>query len=104
MGSIQRQEGDRYPLYFVKDLSKPAEPAYPRFGLQHTEYLDVPLYSLDWSGSHMLVGAKPTLRLYATHVTMPEDDHTSRMTQVAEFKHPKEQVNRYKIYRRALCD
>lgn len=55
----------------------------------HVEYLDVPIYSLDWSGSHLLVGSKYGLtRLYTVRCHYGKQQEmvdSVKITQVAEY-------------------
>ncbi|KAI9492954.1 WD40-repeat-containing domain protein [Zychaea mexicana] len=61
-----------------------------RFQVVHVEYLDIPVHSLDWSGSHLLVSSKQGItRLYAVRGQFKEgQEDDSKITQAAEYTMP----------------
>ncbi|KAI7847762.1 WD40-repeat-containing domain protein [Circinella umbellata] len=96
MGSAYRQSDGYYNLYFIKDLMAPNNIIIdgPRFELVHTEKLDIPIYSLDWSGTHLLVGSKQGItRLYTVRgkfneLYQDQVENEYKVTQAAEYAIP----------------
>ncbi|KAI9253884.1 WD40-repeat-containing domain protein [Phascolomyces articulosus] len=101
LGSAYRRKDGFYNLYFVKDLMAPNNIVVDRsrFQLVHVEKLNIPIHSLDWTGSHILVGSKGGItRLYTVHgefnewnyireeeEAATEGQHKNKITHVAEY-------------------
>ncbi|KAI9317977.1 WD40-repeat-containing domain protein [Dichotomocladium elegans] len=91
MGSAQRKKDGKFYLYFILDVTaaQMVNETGPRFKLLRIEKLDIPIYSLDWSGPHLLVGSNHGLvRLY----TLRQKEDKRPFVLAAEYKAPADQM------------
>ncbi|KAI7902775.1 WD40-repeat-containing domain protein [Cokeromyces recurvatus] len=76
-------------LYFIKDMSaiKDDFQSGTRFELIHKEVLHLPIYSLDWVGSYLLVGTNQgIIRVYK--VELEDDDTLKAFTMIGQYTNP----------------
>lgn len=71
-------------LYLVKDLSAVTDvESGPRFKILHKESLGTPIHSLDWSGSHLLLGTNQGIsKIYEVEI---EEDMLKKFTCIGQY-------------------